>query len=228
MLAAVTAAAVLLAGVPEIRAASAGSRNKDGNRLYEQGKYEEAEKAYFDALANSPGRPEITYNLGNALIRRQKYDQALQALREAESKGEGGLRADSWYNIGNALFEMNRFKDAAGAYIQALRLVPGDREAKHNLELALKRQKEQEQQGSAGGHSQQQEQQQQQQPAGGQQEQQGPRPGDPQSTQGDPRDVQFTREQALQILDALQNQELLEQRKMLERRLKRKAGGRDW
>ncbi|MCI0597411.1 MAG: tetratricopeptide repeat protein, partial [candidate division Zixibacteria bacterium] len=42
------------------------------------------------------------------------------------------------YNIGNGLFGAGKFAEAAGAFKKALEINPNDRDAKYNLELALK------------------------------------------------------------------------------------------
>ena len=129
---------------------SPASKNKEGNRLFAQGKYQDAEKAYLEAQASMPGRPELSYNLGNSLIKQQKFDQALQALHQAVSKGDKSLQVKGWYNVGNALFDMGNFQNSAQAYIQALRLNPADRDAKHNLELALRKMQQQNQEQQHG------------------------------------------------------------------------------
>ena len=220
--------------VPTAAAATPASQNRTGNRLYEQGKYQDAEKAYLEAGAGMPGRPEISYNLGNTLLRQKKYDQALQSLRQAVEKGNHGLQANAWYNAGNALFEMGNFRDSAQAFIQALQANPADREAKHNLELALRKLEEHQQpsQGQQENKPQNPESpglnQKPDQPRPQNQEKPGQQPADPQSGSGDRREGGISRERALQILDALQNQELMEQRRLLEGQVRRKATGRDW
>jgi len=165
----------------------------------------------------------------------------VQQLRQAVSKGDRGIQASSWYNSGNALFEMGKYQDAAQAYIQALRINPADPDAKHNLELALKKtqeQKQQKQQGEGNGQQNQQERQQpnaqdnkqaqsSQQPSPSETQERN-KPANPQATQADRREGGFSKEQALQILDALQNQELVDQKKRLERAERRKAAGKDW
>jgi len=230
------------------KANSAASKNKEGNRLFAQGKYQDAEKAYLEAQAGMPGRPELSYNLGNTLIKQQKFDQALQALRQAVSKGDKGLQVNGWYNAGNALFDMGSFQNSAQAYIQALRLNAADRDAKHNLELSLKRMQQQKQEQQQQGQENKPDSGQQK-PEGGQDEERGKnapnpqekqgqqpqsqepqyqKPANPQPTRSDRPEGAFSKERALQILDALQNQELAEQRKLLERRARQKATGRDW
>jgi Ca-activated chloride channel homolog len=231
------------------KADSVASRNRQGNKLYGEGKYQESEKAYLGAQGIEPGRPELLYNMGNALLRQKKYDQAVQALHQAVNKGNRGLQGSAWYNIGNALFENGKYKESADAFVQTLKVNPADREAKHNLELALRRLQQQKSQSSAGGGPQQDKQQQDQrqrqqgQSAGnkpkeqpekqenkqqGQDQENQEQPANPRATQGEGREGGLNKERALQILDALQNQELADQRKMLERQARRKAIGKDW
>ena len=233
-----------------VQAASVASRNRQGNRLYTEGKYQEAEKAYLEAQAAEPSRPELIYNLGNTLLKQKKYDQAVQALNQAAGKGKRGLQGSAWYNLGNALFETGKYRNAADAYVQTLRINPADRDAKQNLELALRKLQEQKkQQASGGGRDQQQgkdesapkdpspgkdqdrqpDKQDSQQPTGsGQEKKNQEQPANPQATQADGREGGLSKERALQILDALQNQELADQRKLLERQARRKAIGKDW
>ncbi len=232
--------ASLIVGGADVFAQSVAGLNREGNRLFAEGKYADAEKAYLDAQAKIPGKPELLYNHGNTLIKEKKYEPAVQQLRQAVSKGGDGIRASAWYNSGNALFEMGKYQDAAQAYIQALRINPADSDAKHNLELALKKtQEQQKQQGEGNGEQNRQQDRRQPSPQDKKQEranqqsspseaQERNKPANPQSTQADRREGSFSKEQALQILDALQNQELVDQKKRLERIERRKAVGKDW
>jgi tetratricopeptide (TPR) repeat protein len=52
-----------------------------GDRLYEEGKYEEAVAAFEKAYALSH-RPELLFNLANAYERLGQYEEALRALRD--------------------------------------------------------------------------------------------------------------------------------------------------
>ncbi len=231
--------------VPNAAADSVAGKNKTGNHLFSQGKYQEAEKAYLDAQLDAPGRPELLYNLGNSLVKQKKYDNAIQSLRQAVSKGDRGLQANGWYNLGNALFESGGYQDAAQAYIQALQINPADRDTKHNLELAWKKLQEQKQNSANNNQNQDkqnksdsgQNQQQNQDNAQQQKNNQGSSPRgekdrkqtqESQPSQAERQEMPLSKEQALQILDAMKNQELSEKRKLLERQAKRKTGGRDW
>jgi Ca-activated chloride channel homolog len=217
---------------PNCRAESIASKNNRGNRLFDQGKYEDAERAYLAAQADDPGRPEVLYNLGNSLIKQKKYQEGVQSLGQAVSKGDKGTKEKGWYNTGNALFSAGKYRESADAFIQALKLNPADRDAKHNLELALIKLRQQEQQTSEKSQQQQnskndarEKPQSRQQNAGAMQ----PPPGSkPQPGESARRDESITKDQAMQLLDAMQNQEKEEQRKLLERRARSKANGKDW
>ncbi len=229
-------------GAGDAAAATVAAKNKQGNQLFYQGKYQDAEKAYLDAQLEAPGRPELLYNLGNTLIKRKKYDEAAQSLRQAVSKGDKGLQESGWYNLGNVLFESAKYGEAAQAYIQALHLNPADKDAKHNLELAWRKVQEQKQ--NSSGKDRKREQQKNAGNEGNQQQERGDKEkkdkdqaGDAQGKQdrqpasqqqGEQREGSISKEQALQILDAMKNQELTEQRKLLERQERRKAIGKDW
>jgi Ca-activated chloride channel homolog len=228
----------------QARGAAASSRNRDGNRLFEQGKYREAEEAYLSAQAESPDSPELFYNLGNALIKQRKRDQALQALRQAISKGHADLQASAWYNLGNSLFEMGDFENSAQAFIRALRLRPADHDAKHNLELAQRRMNEKKQIDSGEGEKRSPGQssigEQGRKPRNNAEQKRpdrGPGPGEgeirmrnasPDSAYADRLGGPISKERALQILDALRDQELAEQLKLLEGRAGRQGADRYW
>jgi Ca-activated chloride channel homolog len=234
---------VFPAVLPVSKAETLAAKNKEGNQLFAQGKYEDAEKAYLEAQGKNPGKPEILYNLGNSLIKQKKYDQGVQSLRQSMNNGDKGIKASSWYNAGNALFSASKFKESAEAYIQALRLDPSDREAKHNLELALLKMKQQESQpkdesskqnkGASGKNS-----------SGANKEDKQQANTNKSNNSGTPkeqkesmkspaspnelREGSISREQALQMLDALKNRELEDQRKLLERQAAKPTNKKDW
>jgi Ca-activated chloride channel homolog len=227
----------------QLWADSAASLNKKGNQQYDKKQYVEAEKAYLDAQLEAPGKPELLYNLGNTLIQQKKYDQAVQSLKQAAAKGDKGLQSSSWYNMGNSLFDSSKFKEAAEAYIQALKINPSDRDAKHNLELAWKRLQENQQQSKGkdqnqrddknkkpdkdqGGNDKQEDKNKDRDGNSQGDKQQGQPQQPPQGSPG--KEEKMSRDQALQLLDAMKNQELNEQRKLLERQARQVRGGKDW
>lgn len=125
---------------------------EEGNRLYDEGRFQEAHARYLEALEKVPGLALARFNEGNALYRSQEFQRAMEAYLEALENGDPGWQSDAWYNLGNAMLRQQQPGPALEAYKQALRLDPADLDAKHNLEMALRmlEQQEQQQQGGEG------------------------------------------------------------------------------
>jgi Ca-activated chloride channel family protein len=139
---------------------------------------------------------------------------------------------------------MGSYGDSVQAYIQALRLDPTDRDAKHNLELALMKLKQQKQKESNNNREQTDSEKSNQNQSSNDKEDrnQSGNKGSvgsdkrnethefekPQTPQPAQHKDSMSKEQALQILDAVQSQELEEQRKLLEGRARRRSNGKDW
>ncbi len=203
------AAVVLLAmalAVPRAaRADSAASKNNEGNRLYERRQLDEALKMYTDAEASRPFAPELHYNIGNVLYRKGELDKAIEEYERAKASGAPGLRQAAAYNSGNALLRAGKLQEAVGAYVQALRGRPDDRDAKRNLELALRlleEKKKQQQQPQSNPKDDQ-----KRPPPQGQPPQ--PSNGQPQQGQSapQPRPGSMSEDEARRILDALNDQQ---------------------
>lgn len=112
------------------------SNNRQGNRLYRQGQYDEALSAYQKAQAEQPDLAELHYNVGNTLHRKEDYQGAATETLQGLSKADPDLRARAYYNLGNSFYRQGQFAEAIAAYKEALKLNPDDQDAKHNLELA--------------------------------------------------------------------------------------------
>lgn len=180
--------------------------------LYESGRYREALLAWRHAdrvagadAADAYGRASAAYRMGEFREAAASWTVAARTVEDA------GRATDGWYNAGNARYRIaeavdadptsdsQRYWDAAvAAYREALLLDPDDQDAKHNLELALRKR---EQSGGGGGGA----------GGGGGGEGGGGGGGgrgiQPPSTggQGDARPM--TRSQAERLLDALAAQE---------------------
>ena len=122
----------------------------EGNRLYEEGRFEEAHRKYLEALGAAPSVPAIHFNSGNALYRMGDFEAALEAYEEALRAAEADGLAPTVYNSGNAFFRRQQLQESLEAYKEALRIDPGDLDAKHNLEVVLKLIEEQEEQEQSG------------------------------------------------------------------------------
>lgn len=180
------AAAVIIAlAGPAAASGQEGRREVDaGNRLYEEGRYQEAHARYLEALQRVPGLSLARFNEGNALYQSQEFQRAMEAFVDAAEGADPEWRSQAWYNLGNALLRQQQAGPAVEAYKQALRSDPEDQDAKHNLELALQ-QLEQQQQQQDGENQEGDEQNQDQQGEGGGQDQQ-PQSGEEGEQENDP------------------------------------------
>ena len=166
--AAVVVLAVAMIGFPSSAAAQAGRADvQEGNRLYHEGRYDEAHEKYLEALRAAPDSPLIRFNDANALYQSEEFARAVDAYRGAIEAADPMLEAQAWYNLGNALYRQREVEGALEAYKEALRRDPGDTDAKHNLEVALEQLQQQQQQEQSGDPQQNQDQQEsQEQPPG--------------------------------------------------------------
>lgn len=112
---------------------SAFAHNGLGVALKNQGKLEEAEAQYRQALALNPGFADAHNNLAVALEARGQADQALQHFREAAALDPE--RASTLRNLARALFKRGLLAEAAQHYRDSLRLDPNNAAAHFNLAL---------------------------------------------------------------------------------------------
>ena len=214
--------AVLAAATPaEARAQAGRAETREGNRLYEEGRFAEAHEKYLEALLEAPDSPIIRFNDGNALYRGEDYESALESFRAAVESGDPELAAAAWYNLGNTLYRQGALPESLEAFKQALRADPADADAKHNLERVLEQMQEQEQQQQGDGENDEEnEDEGEQPPQGGEQNpdpeqdrQDQPEQDPEQDPNQDPQDQpnpeptpqpgEMTREEAERLLDAI-------------------------
>ncbi len=143
----VVSSALLLVSVSHSSAQSVRSLVGDGNSQYKDQKYADAEVNYRKALEKEQGLVPGHYNLGNALYKQDKADEAIKeyenALMKAESKD---TKAEAYFNMGNAYMKGQRYQDAVKSYVESLKLNPNDQDSKYNLSYALEKMKQQQQQ----------------------------------------------------------------------------------
>src|SRR5262249_43963497 len=186
-------------------------RAREGNRLYEAGKFDDAAEQYNQALADTPDSAGLHLSLGDARYKASKYDAAQAAFQKVPATPDDPARtARLAYNLGNTKFRQGEavqgaepqkslqlWNDALLDYRRALGAQPDDQDAKFNHELverkiaALKKKldEQQQQQQQQQQKDQQQKQDQQQQGKGDQQQdqqdQQGQQGKDQQEQQAD-------------------------------------------
>ncbi len=134
-------ATALLTGLLLIACGSEGYRHvSDGNEAYDAGQYEQALTEYRAATDIAPHDPAIAYNLGNALHRLGRFEEATAASQQAAAAAEDGdLLLRATYALGSHAFRRDALEDARDAFVSVLLRDPGDDDARHNLELVLRR-----------------------------------------------------------------------------------------
>jgi Ca-activated chloride channel family protein len=116
---------------------------KDGNKLYEQKKYTEAEQNYRKSIQKKKNT-EGDFNLGDALYKQKKFDEASQQFTQlAGTPGNKALAAKAYHNLGNSLLENKKLEESVDAYKKALINNPKDDETRYNLAYAQEKLKQQ-------------------------------------------------------------------------------------
>ncbi|MDA0709923.1 MAG: tetratricopeptide repeat protein [bacterium] len=114
-------------------------QTEEGNALFEKADYAGALKHYLEAQQDAPDRPEIRFNVGDALYKQGKFDEAAKELGQVVGSENTGLGAKALYNLGNTYYQQEKYQEAVDAYKKSLMLQSTDRDAKVNLELALEK-----------------------------------------------------------------------------------------
>ncbi|MCS7223238.1 MAG: tetratricopeptide repeat protein [Armatimonadetes bacterium] len=120
--------------------------NQSGTRAYKAGQFRDALQAFERATELMPQSPTLQFNRGTALFALKKIPEARrfwQSAARSFDQRNGAQRAAAHYNIGNTYFAEKNWREAAEAYKRALKLTPSDQDAKYNLELVLRQQKQQ-------------------------------------------------------------------------------------
>jgi len=119
----------------------AQDQNKDietGNNYYRQQQYDKAESEYRKVVESFPGDKTAKFNLASALIKQNRTSDANKFLELLKLKeNENDLRSKAVYNQGVILTQQKKLEESIEAYKEALRLNPGDQEARENLQKAL-------------------------------------------------------------------------------------------
>ena len=189
----------------------------------------------------------MRFNVADGLYKNGRYDEAATLFKALGADAAQPLAGAARYNLGNSLFQKQDYKGAIQAYRDALRALPGDADTRRNLELALRKLQEQEQQKKRDQQQQKDDQKKDQdkqdQKGQDQKDQKGepkPNPNPQQEKNQRPQtpeekaDQRFRqeagmpKERAMQLLDALQQNEKSEQKKLLAAKRAQRKKGKDW
>src|SRR5688572_16892910 len=116
------------------------------NKLYKEGKFEEAIAEYRKAAATNPENGVVQYNLGNAIFKKESFEEALAAYdKSIDLSKDSSFREKNIYNKGVAYTRQKKLPESIAEYKTALKIDPNDADARHNLQKALHEQRQQNQ-----------------------------------------------------------------------------------
>ena len=201
---------------------------RDGNKLYADSSYNEAEIQYRKSLAEDQNYFNASFNLADAIYKQGRYEEAsalFSALKD-NAPTETDL-AKVYHNLGNSLFKQQKLEEAITAYKSALRITPNDEQTRHNLALSKKQKQKQEQQNKDkkedqkenkdGEQKEEQKENQQQENKENQQQKQ-----DEQQKQPKEKKEEMSKEDAEKMLEAIEQQEKDLQQNLQKKKVKGK------
>jgi tetratricopeptide (TPR) repeat protein len=121
----------------------AARKNREGIKIYQEQKYQEALNEFMTARGIRPDSPELKNNTAAALYQLGKYEKALEEFSKIEIEKTTLSKSDFSYNLGNSFFRLNRLDKALKNYKDSLIANPDDIDAKKNYEITLKKLEEQ-------------------------------------------------------------------------------------
>ncbi len=116
---------------------------REGNGLFNGQDFEKAEVEYRKAIDKKALSFEAGFNLGDALYKQKKYEEALQQFSAmAKEEKDKEKLGELYHNIGNTLLAMEKTEESIEAYKESLRNRPASAETKYNLEYARHKQQQ--------------------------------------------------------------------------------------
>ena len=136
-----------LSSFSSVIAQSERKMTRNGNTSYEKGNFIDAEINYKKALDKNSNLLEAQFNLGDALVKQERFDEALDAFEKVSvSTEDQNLKANALHNKGNVLLSQQDLEGAIESYKDALRINPKDHETRYNYAYVKKLLDEQQQQ----------------------------------------------------------------------------------
>jgi tetratricopeptide (TPR) repeat protein len=191
---------------------------RDGNNLYKDSLYNDAEMKYRKSLEKDQNYFTASYNLADAIYKQERFEESSLLFEglidNAKTKDE---KAKLYHNLGNSLFKQQKLKESIQAYKNALKNNPKDEETRHNLALAKKMLQQQEE-----SQQEQEEKQEENQEKNQEEKQQQEQKDKQEKEQKQQEKEDMSKEDAEKMLEALQQQEKELQEKMQKKKIKGK------
>jgi Ca-activated chloride channel family protein len=120
---------------------------RQGNREYNKNNYSDSEISYRKASDKNTQSADAIFNIGDALYKQNKFEEAGKQFTENISKNDDKAKKSAgYYNLGNSLLKANKVEESIEAYKNSLKLNPASSETKYNLAYAQDLLKQQQQQ----------------------------------------------------------------------------------
>ena len=188
-----------------------------GNRAFRKGDFRKSEIDYRRAVLKDSLSVAAQYNLASSLYRQDDYEGAQKALSSIAETVSGieaaGTKADFYFNQGDVALAQKDYASAVKSFRQSLLLRPDDMDAKENYIYAkeMLRQSQDNQGGQDGDNSQNQDDQNNQdnnqQQNNDNQQQNNQNQQNPQDQNNAAAEGNISRQQARQMLNAIQAKE---------------------
>ena len=191
-----------------------------GNRAFRKGDFRKSEIDYRRAVLKDSLSVAAQYNLASSLYRQDDYEGAQKALSSIAETVSGieaaGTKADFYFNQGDVALAQKDYASAVKSFRQSLLLRPDDMDAKENYIYAkeMLRQSQDNQGGQDGNNSQNQDDQNNQNNQNNNQQQNNDNQQQNNQNQQNPQDQNnaaaegnISRQQARQMLNAIQAKE---------------------
>ncbi|OCA75758.1 aerotolerance regulator BatC [Chryseobacterium arthrosphaerae] len=118
----------------------------EGNQKFDGKDYEGASSKYMEAVKSNDKDFTAHYNMGNALYKSKKYEEAKAEFEKAEKLSQTlPDKAAALHNLGNAYMQMNQPEKAADYYKKSLKQNPYSEATRKNYEIAKLKEKEKQQ-----------------------------------------------------------------------------------
>ncbi|MDR6529249.1 tetratricopeptide (TPR) repeat protein [Chryseobacterium rhizosphaerae] len=118
----------------------------EGNQKFDGKDYDGASSKYMEATKSNDKDFTAHYNLGNALYKSKKYEEAKEEFEKAQQFSQTlPDKAAALHNLGNSYMQMNQPEKAADYYKKALKQNPYSEATRKNYEIAKLKEKEQQQ-----------------------------------------------------------------------------------
>lgn len=126
----------------------------EGNQKFDGKDYDGASSKYMEAVKSNDKDFMAHYNMGNALYKSKKYEEAKAEFEKAQQLSQTiPDKSAALHNLGNTYMQMNQPEKAADYYKKALKQNPYSEATRKNYEIAKLKEKEKEQQKSQQNNS---------------------------------------------------------------------------